>query len=69
MNRELGGNSGDGWRWTEVSDGMGLVMGHGTANGKLEEGEGVDVGGRGGMVGEVGKIMRVERRTLGWWRE
>ena len=48
VNRELGGNSGNGRRWTEVSDGMGMVRGHGTANGKLEEGEGVDAGVRGG---------------------
>ena len=48
VNRELGENSGNGRRWTEVSDGMGMVMGHGTTNGKLEEGEGVDAGGPGG---------------------
>ena len=37
--------SGDGWRWTDVSDVMGRMMGHGTTSGKLVEGEGVDAGG------------------------
>ena len=55
MNRELGGNSRDGRPWTEVSDEMGMVMGHGTANGKLEEREGVDAGGRGGWSGKWGR--------------
>ena len=29
-----------------------MVMGHGTTNRKLEEGEGVDAGGRGGWSGK-----------------
>ena len=55
----------DGRRRAEVSDGMELVTGHGTANGNLGKGKSVDAGDRGGLVGEVGKITMVDWRILG----
>ena len=39
----------DGKQRAEVSDWMELVTGHGTSNGNLGKGEGVDAGDRGGV--------------------